>query len=169
MTMPVGKAFVGMVCTRTLLLALLWWALAGEAAWAFGVPIVLLALGASLALQPAPRVRLRPAALLRFAAFFVVQSVRAGIDVARRALSPCPSLAPALLDYRLRLPPGAARVFLADTVSLLPGTLSAELVGNLLRVHVLDERMPVELGLRATETRVAALFGATLSQPPEGH
>ncbi len=166
--MPVGRAILGTVCMRTLLLALLWWALAGDAAWGFGAPVILVALGASIALQPARRVRLEAGAMVRFAAFFLVQSVRAGIDVAARALSLRPSLAPALLDYRLRLPPGAARVFLADTVSLLPGTLSAELVGDLLRVHVLDARMPVEQGLRAAETRVAALFGATLSRPAEG-
>lgn len=166
MKIPAGAAVFGMLLARTALLASLWWTLAGGAAWAFGAPVVLLAVGASVALQPTRTVRLDPVALARFAGFFVLRSVRAGIDVARRALSPSLPLAPALIDFRLRLPQGPSRVFLANTLSLLPGTLSADLSGEWLQVHVLDEHLPIEPELRAAEARVAALFGQTLNDLP---
>lgn len=145
-------------------LALLWWAVTegSPAAWAFGVPLIALAVGAGLVLHPRRDWTLRPLGLARFAGFFLWQSLRGGIDVAARALNPRLPIAPAMVDYRLRLPEGPARVFLADVVSLLPGTLSAALAGGRLRLHVLDERLPVTRALRTVEERVAALFGLTL-------
>ncbi|MDP1647453.1 MAG: Na+/H+ antiporter subunit E [Rubrivivax sp.] len=147
-------------------IALLWWALAGGGAWAFGAAVIVLAVAASLALQPTPRVRISLPALFPFLTFFALRSVHAGFDVARRALSPRLPIAPSLVDLRLRLPPGPSRVFLADIMSLLPGTLSADLVDDRLRLHVLDTRLPTEQGLRAAEAVVAALFGQTLIALP---
>ncbi len=142
--------------------AVLWWVLAGDAAWGFGVAVIALALGASLVLQPARRVRLRPWALARFVVYFLFQSTRAGLDVARRALTPRLPLEPALLDLRLRLPAGPARTLLVNTMTLLPGTLSVELAGRRLRLHVLDARLPIERELRALEARIAAVFGLSV-------
>jgi len=152
----ITSTLLNLLLWRGLLLAALWWTLAGGTAWAFGAPVVLLAVGASVALQPTRTVRLDPVALVRFAQFFVFRSVRAGIDVARRALSPRLPLAPALIDFRLRLPPGPSRVFLANTMSLLPGTLSADLTDDRLRMHVLDASLPIEHELRAAEASIAA-------------
>ena len=150
---------------RIILLALLWWVITeGAGGWYLGIPAILLALGTSYWLQPKPIVRLRPAGLLRFAGFFLVQSLRAGVDVALRAFRPTMPLYPALQEYRLRLPAGPARVFLADTMSLLPGTLSTELHDDRLGLHVLDTRLPVEADLRRVEVRVADLFGLTLPE-----
>jgi multicomponent Na+:H+ antiporter subunit E len=147
---------------RTLLFAALWWVLAGGAAWGFGAPVIAAAVGVSLALQPVRRVRLRPWGMLRFAGYFLTQSPRAGLDVARRAFAPGLPLAPALLDFRLRLPEGPARTLLVNTMSLLPGTLSAGIEGNRLRLHVLDTQLPVEQELREVEARIAAMFGVDL-------
>ena len=100
---------------RLLVLSLLWWLITeGAGGWAVGTPVILLALGASYWLQPEPRVRLRPAGLLRFAGFFLVQSLRAGLDVALRAFRPSMPLYPALQEYRLRL------ALLAHTHGALP-------------------------------------------------
>jgi multicomponent Na+:H+ antiporter subunit E len=156
------RARTGLI--RAAFLALLWWALTegSPAAWAFGVPVIALAVGASMVLHPRRDWSLRPFGLARFIGFFLWQSLRGGIDVAGRALHPRLPIAPAMVDYRLRLPEGPARVFLADVVSLLPGTLSAALSDGRLRLHVLDERMPVTRALGTVEERVAALFGLTL-------
>jgi len=144
--------------------ALLWWVLAGGAAWGFGVPVIALAVGTSMVMQPTRRVHIRPLGLLRFLAFFALRSLSAGFDVARRAFAPGLPIAPAIVEHRLRLPPGPARVFLADTMSLLPGTLSAALAGDRLRLHVIDTGLPHERELRAAEAAVAALFGQTVSR-----
>jgi multicomponent Na+:H+ antiporter subunit E len=148
---------------RALLFILLWWVITeGAGGWAVGLPVIALAVAASHFLQPPRQLRLRPLGVLRFTAFFLVQSLRAGFDVALRALRPRMRLAPALQEYRLQLPAGPARVFLADTMSLLPGTLSTELRDDYLCLHVLDARLPVEADLRQVEVRVADLFGLTL-------
>lgn len=151
---------------RILIFILLWWVVTeGAGGWMIGVPTIFLALIASLWLQPRRRLSLRPAGVLRFAGFFLVQSLRAGLDVALRALRPRMRLAPALLEYRLRLPTGPARVFLADTMSLLPGTLSTELRDDCLCLHVLDAHQSIEADLRQVEVRVADLFGVNLPTP----
>jgi multicomponent Na+:H+ antiporter subunit E len=67
-------------------------------------------------------------------------------------------LEPAFLDYNLSLPNGAPRLFMANVVSLLPGTLSAELLEGCLKVHVLDVKADVVAELQSLESRVAAVF-----------
>ena len=146
-----------------LIFALLWWIVTeGTGSWAFGIPVILLAAAARRFLQPVRGTGLHPLALLRFVGFFLYESLRAGIDVARRALSPQMHLAPALLEYRLLLPAGAPRVFLVDTLSLLPGTLCTELRDDVVCLHVLDAGLPIERELRKVERYVAALFGVVL-------
>ena len=150
---------------RILLFVLLWWAVSdGNGSWAFGIPVILLATVASYWLQPARGAWLRPLALLRLCGFFLYQSVRAGIDVALRALGPGLRLAPGMIEYQLRLPEGIARVLLLDTLSLLPGTLSAELNGDRLCLHVLDTGLPNEAEVRKVESYIAGAFGMRLLQ-----
>lgn len=67
-------------------------------------------------------------------------------------------LNPGLLRYELRIAPGTARVFFVNTVSLLPGTLSADLREDCLWVHVIDASQENYAHLRLLEDRVADLF-----------
>ncbi len=108
------------------------------------------------------RIRVRGA--VRFIPWFLVQSVRGGVDVARRALSPSLPLAPGFVTYPVRLGAGPARTFFVNCISLLPGTFSAELreEGAAIRVHVLAEADAVPARLREVEGQVARLFGETL-------
>ena len=157
-----------MVLGRAALLTAVWWTLAeGEPSWVFGAPVILLALALSLAIAPPRAGRLRPAGLAYFAMFFLRESLRSGFDVARRALHPEMPLAPALLDYHFRLPPGPARLFMVNVVSLLPGTLSADLSESGLVVHVLDRSLPMHDQLQVLERYVAALFGMSLPADQE--
>lgn len=77
----------------------------------------------------------------------------------RRALHPRLPLEPVLLHYRLGLDQASARVFMANAVSLLPETLSADLDGHQLIMRALDARMPVREHLRELELRVGRVFG----------
>jgi len=124
---------------RAVLFALLWWILTDGAmdSWLVGAPVVLFATVVSVARLPPCSWSLP--GIARFVPFFLWRSLYGGADVARRALHPRLPISPNLVEYRWRLPPGLARVFMANTVSLLPGTLSAELADEYLRVHVLDE------------------------------
>lgn len=144
--------------------AALWWALTGGAAgsWVVGAPVVAAATAASRGLWPRDTGWWSPWGAVRFAAFFLRESVRGGVDVARRAFDPAMPLQPALLTLRSRLPPGPAQILLVDVMSLLPGTLSVDLDGQTVLLHVLDERAPIEAELRQLETRIAAMFRVPL-------
>jgi len=155
---------------RAALLAMVWWIISGGAvnSWSVGFPLILIAahLGVSLS-HPGQRLHLLP--LLSFIPFFLCESVRGGIDVARRAYSPSLPLTPAVLNYPLRLPVGAAQVFFANTVSLLPGTLSTGLEGYTLRIHVLDNTTPVISELKTLELKIAAIFGIDINNNEHSH
>lgn len=140
--------------------ALLWWILAEGRmdGWLLGGIATLAATLASLRLAPSARRRPRAVPLLRFLGFFVWNSLLGGVHVALAALRPRPDLAPALLEYELGLPPGAARVLMLNTLGLMPGTLGVQLAGTRLRLHVLDSRLPVAAEARVLEGHIARLF-----------
>lgn len=151
---------------RILVFALLWWIVSdGTGSWTFGIPVIALATYASYRLQPSRSTLPRPLATLRFLGFFLFQSLHAGVDVARRALGPGMRLAPALIEYRSRLPSGAPRVLLVDTLNLLPGTLTAELRDDIVCLHVLDANLPIEAEVQAVERHIAAVFGIGMKTP----
>lgn len=154
-------ALAGEALARAVALALVWYALTDGVAssWAIGAPVVLAATAASLALAPQPFPRLRLLPLLAFVPFFVVQSVRGGADVAWRALRPAMPLAPGFTTFPLATMAPAERIAFALIVSLLPGTLSARLEADELRVHVLDARMPIEESLARLSARLGPVFG----------
>jgi multicomponent Na+:H+ antiporter subunit E len=150
---------------RTLLLAGGWWALTegDPAGLGFGVPVVLLAVCSTL-LLPSPRAqRWSTVGLLRFVVAFLGGSLRGGIDVAHRVLSPRLRLDPAIVRYALRVPEGPARQLFIGTINLMPGTLSADLVGDELEVHVLvDTGAELVQGLAEIEAHVARALGEPL-------
>jgi multicomponent Na+:H+ antiporter subunit E len=158
-----GIALLG----RILLFSGLWWVLTEDypGSWTFGLPVAVLAALTSLAFRSPPGYRWRLAGALPFIPYFIRQSWRGGLDVAGRAFHPRLPLAPGLLDFALRLPPGPARIFFADTMSLLPGTCSVELdPQGRLRIHALDTTSLKEADLRQLEHLVAAMFGVTERQ-----
>lgn len=145
---------------RMVLLAPVWLVLTGGAAdgWLPGLAVLVLAAAVSLLPPAAPAWRWRPLGLCRFIPFFLWHSLRAGLDVARRALHPDLPLAPGLVSHRWRLPPGPARVFFANTVSLLSGTLSVGFGAERLTIHVLDTGRPWQAELVRLERLVDDLF-----------
>lgn len=158
------------IAQRAALLAALWWALTeGNAqAWLVGAPAIGAAILASFFLQGRAPWRVRPLAGLRTMAWFAGRSLAAGFDVALRALRPRPGLAPGFVAVRSRLGDPAARVLLADALSLVPGTLSVALRGAELELHVLDRAAPIEREVRELEARIAAFLGVALEREGRG-
>jgi multicomponent Na+:H+ antiporter subunit E len=153
---------------RTAVLAVVWWAISegDPEAFAVGVPAIALAVAASLALRPGGGQRPRLLGLVRFVPYFVGQSFMGGLDVTRRALTSPPDLDPDIVDYAVGLSGETPRVTFVNVVSLLPGTLSTRLEDDVLRVHVLDRRLPVRDQLRRLEARIADLYGERLERAP---
>jgi multicomponent Na+:H+ antiporter subunit E len=139
----------------------LWWVLSEGRPTDWGFGLVVAGVAAAVALPQETGRGIRPAGLLRFAPFFLWQSFVAAVEVARLALSPRLRLRPSLLSYPLRLRSLKAQVFFANTISLLPGTLTADLWEGRLRLHVLASTPQVVDKVAAVEERVAALFGET--------
>lgn len=144
--------------------AVLWWLLSGGQvdSWVVGAPSVLAATGLSMWLAPRRGWRWTAGGLLRFVVYFGRASLGGGLDVAWRSLHPRLPIDPQLISYSVRLPAGTARVFFVNVISLCPGTLSADLRGENLRVHVLDGRQPTGRQLADLERVVGALFGCEL-------
>jgi multicomponent Na+:H+ antiporter subunit E len=142
--------------------ALLWWVLAEgrDDGWALGAAAVVGATWASLALSPPGRRRIHPVGLVAFLGFFLWSSIRGGAQVASMALRGRTALQPGLIELQVRLPPGGPRILLVNALSLMPGTLGVQLARRTLRVHVLDERLPVVAEARALEATIARLFGS---------
>jgi multicomponent Na+:H+ antiporter subunit E len=137
-----------------------WWILTGgdERGHPYALPAAALTALAGGWLAGPHRNRLRLRALPGFVVFFLSQSLQAGLDVSRRVLSPRMPLSPGFLEVPSSLPAGAPRWLLASTLNLLPGTLSVEIGGDRLLVHVLDRAQPIGARVAALEARVAQLF-----------
>ncbi len=156
-----------MLRIASLLLAI-WWILSDGsiAGLGFGLIAVALALFAARLIPPPMRARgtgltvLRWRAVPRFLAYFLSRSLIAGVDVARRTLTPRMPLSPRVLVLRTELPAGPAQVFLMATLSLLPGTLGMSVQQDTITLHVLDDRDDAERDMRTAEGYVGPMFAA---------
>lgn len=104
----------------------LWLIVHGPSGWLPG--LLAAAIGAVLTgwLAEGRPQRWNPLRLLGFAGFFLFESIRGGVDVARRTLHPRMPIRPEFFEHEVRLPAGQPEVLLISIISLLPGTLSAE-------------------------------------------
>ena len=123
-----------------------------------GVLAAVLATWLSLRLLPPAAGRVRIGALMALLPHFLLASVRAGVDVARRAFDPQLPVDPGFVEYPTDLPPGQARDNFAAVSSLLPGTVPVATSAAVMTYHCLDRRDPVVAGLAAEERRFAAAF-----------
>jgi multicomponent Na+:H+ antiporter subunit E len=146
--------------SRTAILSCTWWVLTRGAhdSWQVGLPAILTAVFIDYRLSPPKGNRLSLGGFVVYAFYFLKLSITGGIDVAWRTYHPRLPLNPKMIAYPLKLTSLSARNLFVCTVSLLPGTLSAELGDNILFVHVLDVGRPFKQELKIIEDRVAAVF-----------
>lgn len=125
---------------------------------AFGLVAALIATGTSLRLLPPASGQVRLRALLAFVPHFVWQSVRAGIDVARRAFDPAMPMRPGFVFCRVGFAPGLARNEFASIMSLLPGSVPAGETAEGILYHCLDTEAPVAVQMAEEEALVRRLL-----------
>ena len=160
---PPGRALL-----RVAALLLLWLVLTGGPAesWLFGGPAAALATLLALRLGGGQeQVRARLMGLGRFATLFLWDSVKGGLDIARRALHPRLPLSPVLTSYSFRLPPGPGRVAFADAISLLPGSLACGMDDRGVTVHLCDGGPEFRRQLVVEEERIAETLDLALAPP----
>lgn len=156
-----SRPSAGAIVVRAALLGLGWWAISeGDVrGLAFGAFTVAAATAVSFVASAPSPVGARPMAIVRLVGAFVVGSVRGGLDVAYRSLSPNMQLSPAILRYRCRMRDGGVQHVFMTILSLMPGTQAVDVDGEHLQIHVLVQRGErVAQEVAALESLVAAAF-----------
>lgn len=100
--------------------------------------------------------------LFRYAYFFMVESLRGGVDVSRRVLAAETRVSPGFYDYPMQLQVPQAQQLFLSSISLLPGTLCADREENMLRIHTLDQRLDTARAIKHLESLVGKIFGEPL-------
>ncbi|MFO1306482.1 MAG: Na+/H+ antiporter subunit E [Burkholderiales bacterium] len=124
-----------------------------------GVATAFFAAWVSVRLAPRGSVPMRPLALLAYAPHFLLYSVRAAIDVARRAFARDMRLRPGYVDYRTEFKPGFARNSFATITSLMPGSVPCGDRKDAIEYHVLDDGQPAAAQLRDEEVALRDALG----------
>jgi multicomponent Na+:H+ antiporter subunit E len=76
--------------------------------------------------------------LLVYIPVFAYQCFKANLDVALRVLSPGLALKPGIVKIRTSLKSDLARTFLANSITLTPGTMTVEIEDDVLYIHWID-------------------------------
>jgi multicomponent Na+:H+ antiporter subunit E len=162
-----GSGFeLGSTIVRVLGFAVGWWLVTeGRGGLVSGALAVAAATFASTRLAAPERVRVSLRGAARFVPFFLEHSVRGGVDVAWRAFHPSLPLGASMHEMELQLQAPAARSLFAAVVSLLPGTLSVDLEGRHVRLHVLAGGEAALDRLRELEAIVGAMIRPTRGGP----
>ncbi|MDH3349489.1 MAG: Na+/H+ antiporter subunit E [Desulfobulbaceae bacterium] len=124
----------------------------------FAVPAILIACWLGMNLRGPEAKDIHLGVLLLHLPFFFYKSTMSGLDVMRRALHPQLPIDPVLVEFYFSLPKGNPRVFLADIITLLPGTISVDMDEEKIIVHALDPHMARQSDLRRLERKVAGLY-----------
>jgi multicomponent Na+:H+ antiporter subunit E len=149
----------------------LWVVLAGYAdlsSWIVGIPTIFASIWANDRLTNRKQKGISITGILRLMPIFLLESFKGGIDVSRRVIGRRIDVQPGLFGYQIRVAAPAGRVLFVVLVSLLPGTLSADLQGDHLRVHTLDTGNDAAAELDRLENLVAGCFGESLPKNPRG-
>jgi multicomponent Na+:H+ antiporter subunit E len=66
---------------------------------------------------------------------FIWECIKANFDVAYRVLHPAMPIKPGIVKVKTQLKSGFARTILANSVTMTPGTITVDLVGDYLYIH----------------------------------
>jgi len=66
---------------------------------------------------------------------FVWECIKANFDVAYRVIHPALPIKPGIVKVKTGLKTDIARVFLANSITMTPGTLSVDIIGENLYIH----------------------------------
>lgn len=154
---------------RVMLFGIIWVALSGASGdmLVYGIVAVIAATALSLGLIPPgqPQPKVWPARMwgtIVLATWFLQQSIRGGIDVARRALTRHVDIAPEVVDVDVELPEGPAREVCYLLMNLLPGSMVQRVrtteQGTIAEVHTLSMDLNPEDQWQRLQDRVQQAF-----------
>jgi multicomponent Na+:H+ antiporter subunit E len=89
---------------------------------------------------------------------FLWQMFKSNIDVAFRVLHPDLPIDPGLIKIRTKLKSEVSRAFLANSLSLTPGSTTVDIIGDEIYVHCIDVNRPVREEAALFEKIIARMF-----------
>ncbi|QTL34644.1 Na+/H+ antiporter subunit E [Pseudoalteromonas viridis] len=156
---------------RALIFSALWLLLTKGAwsSWVVGIVVVPVSVWMSMCLFNSTPItagnngkpvtgQLHYARLLRLLPYFLLNSLKGGIQTARMAFSPRIVMRPGTISYSVQLPAGHTQLWFIHLISLLPGTLSAQLEGKELLIHMLEVSEDNYRDVIDCEQKIAYLF-----------
>jgi len=84
---------------------------------------------------------LMPHKMIYFIQYFFVflfALIKANFDVAKRVISPKLPINPGIVKFKTKLTNGFARMVLANSITLTPGTLTLDAIGDTFYIHWID-------------------------------
>ncbi|MCF8001003.1 MAG: Na+/H+ antiporter subunit E [Halanaerobiales bacterium] len=76
--------------------------------------------------------------LIKYIPVFIIEMIKANLDVARRVVNPSLPINPGIVKIQTNLKSDYAKLFLANSITLTPGTLTLDVKGNDLYIHWID-------------------------------
>ena len=76
--------------------------------------------------------------MLNYIVIFLIALVKSNLDVAKRVLSPSLPINPGIVKFKTKLTKNFAKMVLANSITLTPGTLSIDIVDDTFYIHWID-------------------------------
>ena len=96
--------------------------------------------------------------ILLYLPWLFVKIVKSSLHVSKLILHPALPINPRLIDVEANLGHHAAVVLLGNSITLTPGTITAEVDRNTLIVHALDEVSGEDVTKKSIESKIAGIF-----------
>ncbi|MDT7043379.1 Na+/H+ antiporter subunit E [Candidatus Nitronereus thalassa] len=96
--------------------------------------------------------------ILWYLPWLFIRIVQSSLHVTRLILDPRLPIHPRLIQYTSTLREPPAVVLLGNSITLTPGTITAEVNGNVLLVHALDELSAQDVTSGRIESKIAEVF-----------
>jgi len=75
---------------------------------------------------------------IKYIPLFIIEMIKANIDVARRVINPKLPINPGIVKVKTGLKSDYAKLFLANSITLTPGTLTMDVIEDNLYIHWID-------------------------------
>ena len=96
--------------------------------------------------------------ILLYLPWLFVRILQSGLHLTAVILHPALPIAPKLIHYRTELQDEAAVVLFGNSITLTPGTITAEVNSHELTIHAIDEASAHDGTLRRLEQRIGQAF-----------
>ncbi len=96
--------------------------------------------------------------LLTYLVWLIARIPPAGFQVARVVLDPRLGARPGVVRFRTRLASPTARTTLANSITLVPGTMTIEVRDEVFVVHAFNPQAAADLATGAMQNRIARAF-----------